>query len=148
MLFRKFNKGDHGPYLVCLFPLLPKDLTFEETIKKREGLRPVWYAEIRLNLIASGDVMHLSEAMKREAAFKGKTTASGCAADCNINLPGLDWIDMVNVLEQKIQSRQVVFQPKRLVAMKIVEDELARLEQIGVLQPVTYSKWAAPIAVT
>ncbi|VUZ44395.1 unnamed protein product [Hymenolepis diminuta] len=48
--------------------------------------------------------MHLSEAMKREAAFKGKTTASGCAADCNINLPGLDWIDMVNVLEQKIQS--------------------------------------------
>ncbi|VUZ44396.1 unnamed protein product [Hymenolepis diminuta] len=64
MLFRKFNKGDHGPYLVCLFPLLPKDLTrykcLNLAIREGEdihkyiatGLRPVWYAEIRLNLMS------------------------------------------------------------------------------------------------
>ncbi|VUZ39455.1 unnamed protein product [Hymenolepis diminuta] len=43
--------------------------------------------------------------MKCEATFKEKIAAIVCyVADRDINLLGLDWIDMFNVLEPKVQS--------------------------------------------
>ena len=45
---------------------------------------------------------------------------------------------------------QAVFRPKRPVpyaALNVVEQELQRLEKLGIIEPVTYSKWAAPIVV-
>ncbi|VDL62512.1 unnamed protein product [Hymenolepis diminuta] len=54
---------------------------------------------------ASGDVVQLSRTMKCEATFKEKIAAIVCyVADRDINLLGLDWIDMFNVLEPKVQS--------------------------------------------
>ncbi|VDL59323.1 unnamed protein product [Hymenolepis diminuta] len=51
MLLRKFSRSDHDLYLVYPLPLSPKDLTFEETIEKREkGLRSPCYAGISLKL--------------------------------------------------------------------------------------------------
>lgn len=49
----------------------------------------------------------------------------------------------------KVGSKPV-FRPKRPVpyaALSIVEDELKRLQQAGVLKPVNFSSWAAPIVV-
>ncbi|VDP02072.1 unnamed protein product [Schistosoma curassoni] len=43
-----------------------------------------------------------------------------------------------------------VFRPKRPVpyaALPIVEQELQRLQQMGVIEPVNFSNWAAPIVV-
>ncbi|VDL64136.1 unnamed protein product [Hymenolepis diminuta] len=54
---------------------------------------------------ASGDAVQLSGVMKCGTTFKGKTTVTVCyVADRDINLLGLDWIDMFNVLEPKVQS--------------------------------------------
>ncbi|VUZ57330.1 unnamed protein product [Hymenolepis diminuta] len=54
---------------------------------------------------ALGDAVQLSEAMKCEATFKAETATILCyAADRDINLLGLDWIDTFNILEPKIQS--------------------------------------------
>ncbi|VUZ54484.1 unnamed protein product [Hymenolepis diminuta] len=36
MLLRKFSKSDHDLYLAYLLPLLPKDLTFKQTVEKYE----------------------------------------------------------------------------------------------------------------
>ncbi|KAM3179232.1 hypothetical protein ACTXT7_000988 [Hymenolepis weldensis] len=54
---------------------------------------------------ASGNAVQLSGVMKCEASFKGKTAATVCyVTDRDINLVGLDWIDMFNVLEPKVRS--------------------------------------------
>ncbi|XP_038116866.1 uncharacterized protein K02A2.6-like [Culex quinquefasciatus] len=45
---------------------------------------------------------------------------------------------------------QPVFRPKRPVSYNmeaVVEDELQRLENLGIIKPVSYSDWAAPIVV-
>ncbi|VDL64779.1 unnamed protein product [Hymenolepis diminuta] len=50
-----------------------------------------------------------------------------------------------------LERGQVVFRRKRSVsiaAMKMEEDEFVHIEETGALRPVTYSKWAAPVAVT
>lgn len=57
-----------------------------------------------------------------------------------------------NIVGKRTQTvwANCVFHPKRLVltaAMQIVKDELVHLEQMGVLQPVTHSKWTAQIVV-
>ncbi|VDL60578.1 unnamed protein product [Hymenolepis diminuta] len=54
---------------------------------------------------ASGDAVQLSGVMKCELTFKGKTIATVCyVADRDINLVGLDWIDMFDVLKPKVRS--------------------------------------------
>nr|CAX83704.1 Gag-Pol polyprotein [Schistosoma japonicum] len=48
------------------------------------------------------------------------------------------------------QGVKPVFRPKRLVpyaALPVVEQELERLQKIGVIEPVNFSEWAAPIVV-
>nr|CAX83705.1 Gag-Pol polyprotein [Schistosoma japonicum] len=48
------------------------------------------------------------------------------------------------------QNAKPVFRPKRPVpyaALSVVDQELDRLEALGVIQPVNYSSWAAPIVV-
>lgn len=48
------------------------------------------------------------------------------------------------------QNAKPVFRPKRPVpyaALSVVDQELDRLETLGVIQPVNYSPWAAPIVV-
>ena len=48
------------------------------------------------------------------------------------------------------QSVERVFRPKRPVpfsALHCVGEELSRLKKMGVIQPVSYAKWAAPIVV-
>ncbi|XP_053698900.1 uncharacterized protein K02A2.6-like [Sabethes cyaneus] len=47
-------------------------------------------------------------------------------------------------------NAQPVFKPKRPVAYSVrslVEDELGRLESLGIITPVTYADWATPIVV-
>ncbi|KAM3182303.1 hypothetical protein ACTXT7_012679 [Hymenolepis weldensis] len=61
---------------------------------------------IRLTIAnASSDAVQHSGAVKCEATFKGKTVVIVCyVADRDINLVGLYWINMFNVLEPKIRS--------------------------------------------
>ncbi|VUZ56015.1 unnamed protein product [Hymenolepis diminuta] len=82
---------------------------------------------------AFGDAVQLSGAMKYEAASKGKTAATVChVADYDINLLRLDWIDMFNALEPKIQSVtcpqvRIKVMMKRLVVM--FENTLGNFKQ-------------------
>ena len=51
------------------------------------------------------------------------------------------------ILKQNVER---VFRPKRPVpfsALHCVGEELSRLKKMGVIQPVSYAKWAAPIVV-
>ncbi|VUZ48439.1 unnamed protein product [Hymenolepis diminuta] len=58
-----------------------------------------------LTMIASGDAVQLSGAMKCEVTFKGKSATNVChVADRDINLFELEWIDMFSVLGSKLQS--------------------------------------------
>jgi hypothetical protein len=64
--------------------------------------------------------------------------------------PGLGHCTATKIVLRLLDDATPVFRPKRPVpyaSMPMVDAELQRLEQQGVLTPVSYSAWAAPIVV-
>ncbi|KAM3177752.1 hypothetical protein ACTXT7_003909 [Hymenolepis weldensis] len=73
---------------------------------------------------ASGDAVQVSRAMKCKATLKGKTAATVCyVANCDINPFGLEWIDIFNVLEPKMQNAMLTS------AIKEIMKRLSTLEK-------------------
>ncbi|VDL62336.1 unnamed protein product [Hymenolepis diminuta] len=80
---------------------------------------------------ASGDAMQLSGVVRCEATFKGKAVATICyVADRDINLVGLDWIDMFDVLKPKVRS---INSPYARIKEKVRRTE--NLDQADCLSP-------------
>ena len=68
----------------------------------------------------------------------------------NVFQEGLGCCTKSKVVLKLNKDAKPIFRPKRPVpyaALEMVEKELLRLQQQGVIQPTNYSKWAAPIVV-
>ena len=66
----------------------------------------------------------------------------------NVLQEGLGCCTKVKVTLKLKSDSKPIFRPKRPVpyaALALVENELNRLQQAGVIQPINYSSWAAPI---
>nr|VZI29405.1 unnamed protein product [Spirometra erinaceieuropaei] len=116
-------------------------------------------------------LVQLIEQLQCCASFRGTSITAICyITKSEVNLLGLDWIGQLALAgmplrvvcsqvkipavltdqAKDILQRQPVFRPKRPVpyaALPLFETKLKRLEELGVLVPVSYSAWVAPIVV-
>ncbi|XP_041774194.1 uncharacterized protein K02A2.6-like [Anopheles merus] len=143
---------------------------------------------------ASGKPLHLMGEFQCDVSINGKTARGRCfvTTTANLNLLGIDWIDLFKLwsvpldsvcnqvttksIDQQISefrakhanvfndslghcrklkvklflkpNAKPIFCPKRPVpfnTIPLVDAELTRLQSLGILEPVDFSEWAAPI---
>nr|VZI25908.1 unnamed protein product [Spirometra erinaceieuropaei] len=116
---------------------------------------------------ACGGLVQLIGQLQCCVSFRGTSITAICyITKSDHNLLGLDWIEQLGLADMSLrvvcsqvqipavladQAKDMlqrfapVFQDG--LALPLVEAELKRLEELGVLVPVSYSAWAAPIVV-
>ncbi|XP_041784951.1 uncharacterized protein K02A2.6-like [Anopheles merus] len=88
----------------------------------------------------SGKPLHLMGEFQCDVSINGKTARGRCfvTTTANLNLLGIDWIDLFKLCF--LSKRPVPFN-----TIPLVDAELTRLQSLGILEPVDFSEWAAPI---
>ncbi|XP_053698601.1 uncharacterized protein K02A2.6-like [Sabethes cyaneus] len=117
---------------------------------------------------ASGQPLKLIGEFQCEIQIKGKTYQGRCFVTMtpNLNLLGIDWIEMFglwsvpidsicNQVQMKSDQQIIEFRAKHADVFKdslghcntisLVDAELTRLQSLGIIEPVDFSEWAAPI---